>query len=114
MLHKGLCKLHAGHSTEGSLHGWVADIFLKFNTDVFANSILILVFMVHFKGGEKKVHPKRMPAVDERIVTERPPTKQTTLTHTHTIFGHGDEVISAAVSGNILLTGSKDKILRVR
>ena len=64
-------------------------------------------------GGEKKVHPKRMPAVDERIVSERPPSKQTTLTHTHTIFGHGDEVISAAVEGNILLTGSKDKILRV-
>ena len=64
-------------------------------------------------GGEKKIHPKRMPAVDERIVTERPPSKQTSLTHTHTIVGHGDEVISAAVNGNILLTGSKDKILRV-
>jgi WD40 repeat protein len=64
-------------------------------------------------GGEKKTNPKRTTAVPERIVAERLPAKATSLMHTHTIFGHGDEVISAAVNGGILLTGSKDKTMRV-
>eukprot|EP00039_Didymoeca_costata_P026262 m.15432 g.15432 ORF g.15432 m.15432 type:complete len:1457 (-) comp5399_c0_seq1:118-4488(-) len=69
------------------------------------------VFQGSLRQTEKRQPRKKHES--ERIVSERPPAKPTSLIHTHTIYGHDDEVISAAVFGNTLLTGSKDKSVRL-